>query len=132
MNSGTLSSFTYSKLKTKSAILFMLSIFTETLILLYGWFDFLNSISPSNDNNLNFDSTLGLILTGSIFNTFMLVLTIFIILSGHPLIHIPLKLNSQNFSYKKSISMKIFLITFLYLVPDILLIQKEENFSLNK
>jgi hypothetical protein len=141
-NSETIADFSLYKLKYCKSIALMANIFTETIIIIYGWLLFSESLSispitdpsksSSNSDNFHFTPSLGMTITGSLFNTFLITLTGFLFFTGHPLIHIPFNVNSQKFSYKKSLSLKIFLLIFLFAVPDILLYQSKFNLHENK
>ena len=132
VNSELIDKYQAKKARNWKTRCLILSVFSETCIICYGWYMYLESATGGFLKREHMDSALGMTLTGTFFNCFMIVLIFFIVITGHPLVHIPSRQDTKKFSYNKSLSLKLLAFIILFAIPDLLIISRNTEVLDNK
>ena len=119
INSYDIHHFQQKNLKKPFAISFFVLVLIECAWIAYGWSWVLSSESCFDVFNEGMVSLIGILVTGSIFNSCYLLCSIFVILTGHPLKKTSRNKENKNFSLKKSILFKVCMIFVLFVIPDL-------------
>ena len=101
----------------------------ECIWISFGWTWLLNNQECIDEYKSGMGSMFGLLITTSMFNTFFIVFTGFVAVTGHPLKKETQEKVSRSFTLKKAIWFKICVMIMLFFIPDINMIS--ENFDVS-